>query len=401
VRKTLTHKVEGPGEVRAFEQAPIYPRISGYLLKVHKDIGNRVAEGEILAELSVPEMDAELRLKADLVVQARAEVELSKKLFQTAQATLRRSVAKIKVAEAARPRVQADLRQAESRYERLKKAPGVISAEQLEEARLGAESARAAVGEVEAQILEAEAARDESDARQARAWADVGVAEAHLRAAVSEERRYAALVDYAKLRAPFAGVVTVRNKDAGHFVQPVTADKAEPVFVVARRDPVRVFVDVPDGDAVLVRDGTPAVVRVQALKGEEFSGEVTRSAWSLDPKERTLRTEIDLKNPQDRLRPHMYAYAAITVVRADVLAVPAAAVQAQGGKTFCYLVEGGKAVRTAVHAGIKDGEWVEVLRKRKPGDDGGWEAFTGEEVVITDDLSGLTDGQAVRVAAGR
>jgi multidrug efflux pump subunit AcrA (membrane-fusion protein) len=68
------------------------------------------------------------------------------------------------------------------------------------------------------------------------------------------------------------------------------------------------------------------VVRVQALGGEEFRGQVKRSAWALDPKGRMLRTEIDLPNPGGRLRPGMYAYAAITVEHTGVLAVPAAAV---------------------------------------------------------------------------
>ena len=71
-----------------------------------------------------------------------------------------------------------------------------------------------------------------------------------------------------------------------------------------------------------------------------------RSAWSLDPKSRTLRTEIDLKNPGERLRPGMYAYAVLTVEHADVWTVPAAALVTQGEQAFCYLVEDGKAVRT-------------------------------------------------------
>jgi multidrug efflux pump subunit AcrA (membrane-fusion protein) len=67
-------------------------------------------------------------------------------------------------------------------------------------------------------------------------------------------------------------------------------------------------VDVPEPDAVSVVEGMPARVCVHALKHQIIEGKVTRSSWSLDPKSRTLRVEIDLPNPQGQLRPAMYAY---------------------------------------------------------------------------------------------
>jgi hypothetical protein len=154
-------------------------------------------------------------------------------------------------------------------------------------------------------------------------------------------------------------------------------------------------VDVPENDAVLVADGTPAVVSVQALKGEEFKGEVKRLAWSLDPKGRTLRTEIDLKNKGGRLRPGMYAYSVITVKK-DCLTVPAGAVVHQGDKAFCFFVVDGKAVRTPIMTGFRDAKSVEVLKKRTPGQEGRWEEFTREDQVITERPPSLVDGLAVR-----
>jgi len=189
--------------------------------------------------------------------------------------------------------------------------------------------------------------------------------------------------------------VTWRNVDPGWLLEPNSGKKGEPVFIVASLDPVRIFVDVQERDAVLVKDGTPAVVRVQALKGETFRGEVTRISWSLDAKERTLRTEIDVKNPDGRLRPGMYVYSAITVEHRDVWTVPAAAVISQGEQTFCYLVEGNKAVRTAVQIGFRDSQSVEIMKKRTPGPEGRWENLAGEDVVITTPAA-VTDGQAVR-----
>jgi membrane fusion protein (multidrug efflux system) len=162
---------------------------------------------------------------------------------------------------------------------------------------------------------------------------------------------------------------------------------------------VRIFVDVPEDAAVLVNDGVKAVVSVEALKGEQFKAKVTRSAWALTPKdkERTLRTEIDVDNPDGRLRPGMYAYAAIMVEHANVLTLPASAVVTQGEQTFCYRVEDGKAVRVPIKVGFRDGEFVEVGKKQKAGKEGGWEDCTGEEEIIATGAAALTDGQAVVV----
>jgi RND family efflux transporter MFP subunit len=395
--KTLVRKIEQPGEIEAFERTPVFARVSGYVLSVNKDIGDRVKKDEVLAELTVPEMDEELNQKKALVAQAGAKVEQANKLYEAAEANLQSAGARVKEAESSRLRVNAERRRASSQYARLRASSSVVAGENVEEARLGAEAARAAVAEVEAKVKSAQATRAESNAQLARAKADIGVAEANLRVARAEERRVAALVDYAKLRAPFAGVVTWRKVDPGHLLQAGTSGKGEPIFVVSRVDPVRIFVDVPENDAVLVADGTPASVRVQALKGEEFKGKVRRSAWALDPKARTLRTEIDLPNPDGRLRPGMYAHATVTVVRQNVLTLPASAAVAQGEQAFCFLVRESKAVRTPVQIGLRDEHLVEVVKKRMPGKVGGWEDFTGQEEVVVNPL-GLTDGQAVTVS---
>jgi RND family efflux transporter MFP subunit len=402
VRKSLSHAIAQPGEIQAYYQTPIYARIPGYVDKVHKDIDDRVEEGEVLAELSVPEMDEELNQKEALVGQARAEIEQATKLLASAEADIESAAAKVKEAEASRERVNAERRRAESQYERLRKSSAVLTPENIEEALLGFEAAKAAVAEVEAKVGSARADRVSKEARRDKARADLSAARAHLRVAEADQRRYAELVKYAKLRAPFAGVVTRRKVDPGYSVQPAAAGTpGEALFVVARTDTMRIFVDVPENDAVLVTKGTPAVVSVQALGGEEFSAEVTRTSFALDTtKERVLRAEIDLSNPAGRLRPGMYAYATIKVGRANALTVPASAVVTQGDQTFCYRVEGGKAVRTPVRLGFRDGQLVELLKRRGPGQEADWEDFTGEEEIVTSNPSALSDGQAVSVASG-
>jgi RND family efflux transporter MFP subunit len=402
VRKSLSHTVAQPGEIQAYYQTPIYARIPGYVDQVFKDIDDRVEEGDILAELSVPEMDEELVQKEALVGQARVEIEQAKKVLASAEADVESAAAKVKEAEASRERVNAEERRAESQYERLQKSSKVLTPENVEEAKLGFEAAKAAVAEVEAKVGSAKAERVSREAKRDKARADLRAARSHLRVMEADRDRYAELVNYARLRAPFAGVVTRRKVDPGHSVQPVGGGaQGEALFVVARTDTMRVFVDVPENDAVLVAKGTPAVVSVQALNGEEFPGEVTRTSFALDTtKERVLRAEIDLKNPAGRLRPGMYAYATIKAEHPNALTVPASAVVTQGEQNFCYRVEGGKAVRTPVRVGFRDGQLVELLKKKGAGPEGRWEDFSGEEEIITSIPSSLSDGQAVTVAAG-
>jgi multidrug efflux pump subunit AcrA (membrane-fusion protein) len=162
-------------------------------------------------------------------------------------------------------------------------------------------------------------------------------------------------------------------------------------------DTVRVFVEVPEADAGLVRDGMEARLRVQALKGREFEGSVTRTSGVLDPKTRTLRTEIDLPNKDGELLPGTYAYAVLTARRDGVLTLPATAVVTGDGGAYCFRVEGGKAVKTPLQTGLVGGGLVEVLKKQpQPG--GPWEAFTGQEEIVE---KAATAKEGQEVAPGR
>src|SRR5262249_12399031 len=117
---------------------------------------------------------------------------------------------------------------------------------------------------------------------------------------------------------------------------------------------------------------------------------------------RTLRTQIDLPNDDGKLLPGMFVAVTIIAERKHVWALPATALVTEGAYTFCYRVENGKAVRTPVRVGLRADQLVEVLHKQlKPStisEEGRWEEFTGEEVIVASDAASLTDGQAVTVS---
>jgi RND family efflux transporter MFP subunit len=393
-RDTVRRTIDQPGRVEAFEETPVYAKVPGYVRKFYVDIGDEVAEGKVLAELWVPEMEQDVRKKEATVVQKAAEVEQAKRLRAAADKNVQSAEAMLKAEESGRLRAQAEYDRAQSQHEQLVKSGGAIDKEALSAARYGVEAARAAQAQVEAKVKAAEATRDEAMAKRDKAVADVAVAEANLKVAEADRDQTRALFGYATLTAPFKGKVSARNIDTRHLVQPAASGaKGEPLFVVVQTDTVRVFVDVPEADAGLVRDGMEAKVRAQ---GKEFAGTVTRTSGVLDPKTRTLRTEIDLPNKDGALLPGSYAYATLTAKREGAFTLPASAVVTATEGAYGFRVEGGKAVKTPLQTGLSGGGLVEVLKKQtRPGT---WDDVTGNEEMAANAAT-LKDGQ--EVAAGR
>lgn len=365
-RKSLRRIIEQPAFVEAFEETPLMAKLSGYVQKVHVDMGDRVKgprfddtgiqmePGQVLAELWVPEMEEELQEKKARVDQAEAQLKLAHE--------------SVKAAEAEQNRLK-------SQFERFTKAGAeILQGEILEETRYAFEVTKAKWG---------------------MANAEVGVRKTRVEVAKAEHRRLSALLEYSKVRAPYDGVITSRNIHTGYYL---TGTGAKPLFVIARTDIVRIMVDVPEAYATSVSDGIPARIRCQMITDQEFEGKVTRSSWSLDAKSRTLRTEVDLPNPQTKLRPGMYAYARIEAKLPEAWVLPSAALLKQGDTTICFVVESGKAVRLPVQVGRSDAGFTEVLKKQKSGTPSTWLDFNGDEVIVTNATATLSDGQAVRVS---
>jgi RND family efflux transporter MFP subunit len=386
--KIIHLSVRQPGTIQAYEQTPMFAKIAGYVRKWNVDIDDRVKKGDVLAELYVPEMVAELKQKEEMVKQAREAA-------QVAAARVATAAALIKEAQAGVPRAEYNHRYWRHQYDRLAKLEKALETQIKEETWNQLQSAAAAQKEAEAKVETAQASLREAEAVRKKAQVDIGAAEA-------DRDRMAALVSYTRLTAPYDGVVTRRNINTDDFVQPPTGGKGEPLYVVERRDRLRVRVDVPETDVAWVSKRAKAVVRVQALRGQEFTGQVARTSYSVDRTARTLVAEIDLPNPQDRLRPGMYAIAVITGEHRAAVALPASAVLTQGDVTqgyqrYCFLVRDGKAERTLVQVGLSDDKFVEVQRKQiKAGKDGSeqWENFTGAEEIVAAAAS-VTDGQVV------
>jgi membrane fusion protein (multidrug efflux system) len=177
-------------------------------------------------------------------------------------------------------------------------------------------------------------------------------------------QRTETLLQFARITAPFAGVITARFVDAGAFIPAATTGstpQSAALLTLMDFSRVRVQLFVPEAEVPFIRNGLAATLTVEELPGLTFHGSVTRFAHALDEATKTMLTEIELPNPSGNLRPGMYASVRLEVERKhDVLLVPAAAVVVEKAGSFVFLVADGKAHKTPVHTGFSDGVSVEI-----------------------------------------
>jgi HlyD family secretion protein len=401
-RRSVERIVEQPGLVQAYEETQLYARVPGYVRlplddkgRLDFDIGRRIRgpvrdangketePGEVLAEVVVPEIAEEAKLKTARTRQAEAEVEQARKALAAAQANIAKMEATVVEAKAL-------LEHWESQSRRMAQVvkSGSVDAQVGDETLSRYKAAGAGVQAAEAGVLKAKADRDKSDA-------DVRAAVAFVDVAKADAARAEAMLSYSKIRAPFDGVVTLRKVSNGDLVQP---GKGDWLFTVARLDPVRIVVGVPEADADSVREGSKVKLMIRAAQNAPLEGTVTRTSWSLEPASRTLRTEIDIPNTDGKLRPGMFVVARISNPLPEAWTLPAAAVTRQEDVSVCFLIDGDKVVRTPVVIGRGNEQLIEVVKWQKPGSPPTWEDFTGQEKVALP-AAGLKDGQSVQRAA--
>jgi len=180
------------------------------------------------------------------------------------------------------------------------------------------------------------------------------------------------LLRYARLTAPFSGVVTMRHVDPGAFIPAATggsAAQSAAIVTIADFDTVRVQVPVPAGEALRIQAGQPVKVTVPGLPEKTFTGTISRHSQALDEESQTLLAEASLPNPDRHLRPGMFATVRIGVeLHADALTIPVAALVMEKANAFAFIATEGRARKTAVKTGFNDGARVEVLDGLKGGE---------------------------------
>jgi RND family efflux transporter MFP subunit len=347
-RGSLMGNLVLPGNIQAVTEAPILARAEGFILRRYVDIGDKVNAGQLLAEIQAPELDQQ-------VVQARAAVQQSQADLERATAALEQGKANEQLAKVTA-----------SRWDNLSKK-GVVSRQENDQ--------------YQAQYLAQSANVRALDRAVAAAKGNVAASQANV-------ARLGELQGYLQVRAPFAGVITLRNIDVGALVN----TGSTLLFRIAQTNPLRTYVNVPQVDAPEVRVGQTATLSTADLPDRKFNGLVTRTANALDPASRTLLVEIQVPNPDGKLMPGTYSQVDLNLPRKEPpLLIPSDTLVVRPAGTLVALVNADSKVHfQPITVGRDLGDRIEVLSGLK----------AGQRVIVNPNDS-VQEGVKVHPVAGK
>ncbi len=336
------------GIFQPFQEIDVHGKVSGYIRHIYVDIGDRVRQGQTLAVLEVPELEAQVA-SADAGV-TRSQEDIGR---------LKSEVARSEAGYAA----------THANYVRLKQAsdqqPGLVAAQEIDDAQ----------------------ARDRASASQVdAAKAAVAAAQGQLAVSRADRLRVSSMAQYATITAPFTGVITMRYADTGSLIPAGTSESdAQAVVRLAQSDLLRLRMPIPEQDVPLVIEGSEVMVHVQAT-GEKFPGKVVRLARDVSNATRTMLCEVDVPNPKLTLVPGMYANVSFHLSQSsESLIIPSVAV-IQGDRPSVFIVDANGILRQQpVVLGITSANEQEIT--------GGLQE--GEEVVLGGTAT-LQPGERVR-----
>jgi RND family efflux transporter MFP subunit len=322
-----------PGSLQALEATAVYARANGYVRRWLVDIGDKVNQGQLLAEIDTPDLDQQLQQSRATLVQMGASLEQAAANERYAVITARR-------------------------YETLV-AQHFVSRQEADQTQ-----AQAAVG-----------------------VANVHAAEAAIAAQTANVRQLEQLKAFARITAPFAGTITERNIERGTLVTPGSAS-GKPLYMIAISNPLTLYVKVPQTFAGGITVGAAVKVRSRQYPGRDFAGKITRSAGALDAATRTLTVEADVANDKGELLPGTYADVTFpTPLAHGVTVVPVSALVIDSQGTRVATVDtNSKAHFVTVQIGRDQGQDVEIV--------GG---LTGQENVIAAPAGNIVEGTLVKV----
>jgi RND family efflux transporter MFP subunit len=353
---TLVHPAEGeatselvlPGNIEPLYSASLYARVDGYLDRRNVDIGSRVTSGQVLAVISAPELDHQL-------LQAQATLAQTEASLQQAQAALEQANANAELSRLTKERyVPLGEKDAVSKQE-------VDSAVQAHSARIADVSA---------------------------ATANIAVAEANVAANRANVLRLKQMQSYESIVAPFDGIITERNVERGDLVSTGNASAGKPLFGIAQSGTLRIQIDVPQSEAVNIRDGQTASIHVKERLGRVYTGTVVRSAGALNSAARTMLTEIQVDNRDGSLLPGMYAEVTFSLSQQrSTLIIPTSSLVVNASGMHVVTVDDNHTVHFLPVAIGKDmGTQVQVLK-----------GLTVSQALVASPSDLLSEGQHVEV----
>lgn len=293
-------------DIKANKSTIIIARTNGYLKKLHAEIDDVVKEGQLLAEIDAPEIDAELARSRAALDQSKANVAKSKTDLALAERLLKRECA---LPSAARTAEELDIKTAE---------------------------------------------RDNATNGVTRAEADVQYAEA-------EVKRLATLQGFEKVVAPYAGRITFRFLDVGALVSQGNNANGE-LFTLAETDTARIIIHAPQSYATDIDLKGKPVLTVRNYPSREYQGIIAGNAGQFDPATRTMLFLLIFSNSDGSLYPGMYGQVKLALTsHHQVLQIPTSAIMATSEGARVMLVKDGVVHLHSISTGRDFGNNIEVL----------------------------------------
>ena len=350
IRKDVGRTLTVSSELVPFQEIDVYAKESGFVKDLNVDYGSHVQKDQVLATLEIPE--PQLQVKED-------------------DAAVKNVAAQIPHAQEELNRVEAQQKVLQLQFDRLNSVaqskPGLVAQQEVDDSQ----------GKALASAAQVEAAKS-----------NLQSAESVLAAAQAKREHDQALFDYAKITAPFAGVITQRYANLGTLMQAGTSSSTQalPLVKLSQDDLFRLVIPVPESYVKFIHLGDPVSVNVPSLS-RTFPGKVARFSVDVREDTRTMHTEVDVPNPTRVLLPGLYAEATITLEKKDdAVAVPLQAVDQDNNQTTVDVVDpSGRIEIRQIVLGIQTATDAEVLSGLQEG-----------EPVVVSDRSGLKAGQPVQ-----
>ena len=332
-RGSVSHVLALAGQFQPYQVIDVHPKVSGFIRSIKVDIGDRVRQGQTLAVLEVPELQAQLEGTV-------AQVSRSKDEITRAQHEVAAAEARYSALHANNERLQ----------QAAKAQPGLVAQQELDDAFSKDLSAGAQV-----------------DAAKAALSAAQGGAEV----ARADNRRVGAMENYTNVVAPIDGVITWRYADTGALIQSGTDSNSQalPIVKLAQSGLLRLRMPVPEDAVRYVKVGDALRVRVDALE-RSFTGKVVRFTRDVNFETRTMETEVDVENKDLSIDPGMYANTQLQLDHADdVLTIPVEALVLRDNKDIVYVLDSSNHVHPrTVEVGLRGSRLAEIRSGLAEGD---------------------------------
>ncbi len=370
----LTVRITASGSVEPERTVNLSPKSAGTVQELYVEQGDRVTQGQLIAQMNREQVDAQLTQSRAGVAEAQAQLDEARRGASTtdiaqAEASVSAARAQLDDARARLSLSQADNARSQGLFDR-----GAISRSELDSALSDRRSAQAGVDQAIARLAEAE--QRLIDQQNGSDVETIAQAEARLRKAQGQLAAVQSQLNDTQIRAPFDGIVTQRFASEGAFVTPTaTASEvtsATSTAIVAIASGLEVVAEVPEADISRIKVGQTVEIQADAFPEETFKGEVQLIAPEAIERQNVtvFQVRIELLTGTDQLRSNMNTTVAfIGEQLADALVVPAVAIITQGGETGVLVPgESGQAQLEPVVLGSQVGDRIQVLDGLAAGD---------------------------------